>query len=337
MKKIVLTVLALVMLAGCAAEAVPATKPEPIEASEQAEIPEPPASLEAQPVPTPPQPSPPEDVTRSIEFPHPLLPPPIFYDPPPPPFVPPPVEISEFGRQVAEEFLSEFHSIFSFGFRSPDGSYSFFTGETLDGPPLVWHGFQDIGDGTLEVLPHFFDRDGNRIEGAIFAGDYAGDNWMPWVALGFSLRYLGNDGIPDIFISKGILETCSHGIVMYSFVDGEYREVYRHSSPLFFFDYSGRVVVLEIMREGWDYFHLDFTPDGAEITRIPLIDWDAAWESGGNAFARQLDRFHAADFWENEHPIMFNSNLPLTHIRPLAELQEEFTEAITASLLADAG
>ena len=338
MKKIILTALVLVMLTACAAEAVPAyTEPEPVEAPKQVETLEPPTSLEAQPAPTPPRPSPPEDVTPSIEFPHPLLPPPIFYDPPPPPFVPHPVEISEFGRQVATEFLSEFHSIFSFGFRSRDGSYSTFTGEVLDRPPLVWYGYQDVGDGTLGILPHYFDRYGNRIEGAIFAGDDAGQgSWLPGVVFSFSLYYFGNDGIPDILILSGIPETCASGFVIYSFIDGEYRDVGTLSFPSFFFDYSGQVVVLDLMRGMWDYFYLDFTPDGAELTRIPLIDWDVVW-AGDNALSRQFESFHNADFWESEHPTMFNSNLPLTHIRPLTELQEKLTESITANLLADFG
>jgi len=131
----------------------------------------------------------------------------------------PAIEISDFGRQVAEEFLSQFDSIFAPG-------------------PSAWN--------WLEYGPYFawdgeatYDRHGNRIpDDAPFLKRR--DTLGNYVAAYFELFDLDYNGIPDIVIMF-VQET--HQISsLYRFVDEEYTAIASDIQFLFYYGQYGRML-----------------------------------------------------------------------------------------------
>ena len=239
-----------------------------------------------------------------------------------PPYVPRRVEISEFGRQVAEEFLMQYVSIFSFGWKNADGTYfNWVTRETTSVRSLVTLVTGISGYGTESELwyMYYLDRLGNPIFDVPFICTYG-----VYVALTFELFDLNNNGIPDIVFGSGIPESCAFRQDIFMFIDGEYRNVTPAvlESWHFIYDYSGQLIVNVL---GWGanvYYHAWVTSDGMDIellfgycccnypfTEIPTHD------ARGN-------------------PIRIGGHMPRTPVRPLACLQEELTQIITARLYA---
>ena len=131
----------------------------------------------------------------------------------------PEVEISEFGRQVAEEFLSQFDSLFL-----PDGVYIW---DAEYGPFYYSWGEDGI-----------YDRYSNRIpDDAPFI---KATGIGTFIAASFELYDLNYNGIPDIVIIY-ILDT--HQISsLYRFIDGEYVAIGKAVQFRFFYDHHGRMV-----------------------------------------------------------------------------------------------
>ena len=161
-------------------------------------------------------------------------------------------EISDFGRQVAEEFLSQFDSLF-------DRSRFF-----LEYDDFWW-------DSTVEYM--------------LFGEDGAGDvpfimdmNIGRFIASSFWLYDLNYNGIPDIVISF-VLTTWSFS-TLFRFVDGEYVAISTDRSNLrFFYDQDGNMIMSS--DGGFEYicFEVDIMHVGDTV--YPRPTWALSWEAQG--------------------------------------------------------
>ncbi|MDR0271885.1 MAG: hypothetical protein LBI27_01015, partial [Clostridiales bacterium] len=86
-----------------------------------------------------------------------------------PRYIPAPVEISDFGRTAAEEFLRDYWSLYSFGEEFNDVIRDFYTGEILDERPLVLLRQYRENNRSWSAL---IDRDDVPIEDAVFAAGH---------------------------------------------------------------------------------------------------------------------------------------------------------------------
>ena len=126
-------------------------------------------------------------------------------------------DISEYVRQVALDFLSQFPSLFV--------SYGFFNDET----GTYW----SCGVIELTSRPLFvFERDEMM--------------WITGVADEFRLRDLDGNGIPTIFIHWSLPNTCARVWEVYRLVDGEYILAGRLPSWHYLFnDSDGNLIILD--------------------------------------------------------------------------------------------
>lgn len=215
----------------------------------------------------------------------------------PEPWPLPDVEISDFGRQVAEEFLSQFDSLFvPLGWRNHD-----------TGNIHTW-----IGDEwyIINDMPHFitegmtvFDHFGNELSDDLpFVDSYG------MIANGFELYDLDHDGIPEIVITF-VTETWgfSH---LYRFVDGQYARVSTNPDiwigiHLFYYDHNGNIGFMQSDDGpfGQVFYHLAFDGYVMNLTYALTPHWQ---------FCRSLQG--------------------LTRIPSLVDLEAEITESIHARL-----
>lgn len=204
----------------------------------------------------------------------------------------PAVEISDFGRQVTEEFLSQFESLFvPLGWPDPDTGIVYIS---IDG--------ELVEAGTM---PHifsrsstFFDRFGNEIaDGAPFIVDH-------YLASRFVLYDLDYSGIPDIAIT---FAADSLGVqILYRFVDGRYVPI-TASPPLpfplfvFLYDHDGNLGLLSGLGGSQsDFYHATFDDNLMILSRA---------------------------FWP---PTILDVWLyGLTEIPPLRELEQDIRDSIT--------
>ena len=230
--------------------------------------------------------------------------------------------ISDFGRLVAEEFLSQYWSLFSFGLRISDGYYRNFHNheEILLYRPLVLWDFE------------FYDRQGNVIEDSIFAESSTRN-----IALNFWLYDFDNDGIPEIIISGGILETCVGSQELFRFIDGEYRSMGTFKAPpMFFHDELGQVIAFynfEMHSDVFGYYYFELTDTGMVHVFIEdtLFHWNHSHtisiQEAGEGVSSQWFYYHSSsEFFEN--PIMFNTGRPLTRISSLEQLENEIVATL---------
>ena len=127
------------------------------------------------------------------------------------------VEISDFGRQVAEEFLGQFESLF------------FTPNELILDDGMFWWGSDCV----------WIDPFGNKaLDETAFIRDFGNGRFL---ANNFRLYDLNHNGIPHIEITF-ILHTWGRS-VLYGFVDGHYIEISVSTFHRFFYDDHGRVVV----------------------------------------------------------------------------------------------
>jgi hypothetical protein len=239
----------------------------------------------------------------------------------------PPVAISDFGRAAAKEFLSQFPSIFSMGFRQPDGSY-----HRMTEPPLV----SVVTNHEADPWRTFYDHLGNII----------GHNDMV-IESNFSLYDLDNDGIPEIIIRRGILETCAVGWDMYRFVNGQFLHAAQmFAGPGFFYDDNGQLIVLynDTMLQGvYGYYYLTFEGDSIQHQAIPDIDtdwqnWDCdhpqnehfpEWgcsDCGNEFFTMWTNHHNSNEFIAN--PTIFGTDRALVAIRSQSSLEAELSREI---------
>ena len=215
--------------------------------------------------------------------------------------------ISDFGRQVTEDFLVQFLSIFSFGFAAEHNT-------------LVWHDWQATYDGKTV----FRDQAGNIIEDAPFI---FGDAF----AFRYSLYYLGNNGIPDVFINFGIPNSGIDAGILHRFIDNDFIAIdFFSPSPLLFRTEEGRLIALfssELGGERLGYYYVTFK--GSELILEPIvIDYDhSTWWDFHSRWQRRADGTSFLDI-----DTIFGTDIPITHLPRLTELEAEITASIMERL-----
>ncbi|MDR0273625.1 MAG: hypothetical protein LBI27_09955 [Clostridiales bacterium] len=277
----------------------------------------------------------------------------IVYGPVPPqpnlPFIDNEADISDFGRQVAEEFLSRYITIFtgipvlmedqrfSHWVRSENGWIETFT----DAVPFLYTHY-----GRIETV---YNRQGEivrRIEPFLFNDEAEG-----WYISGFGLIYLGNNGIPDILLYSDIL-WATGGIpyegVLYRYIDGAYTPVHPSDATsalyaeAYFQTDSGRYVAFTATQEydeGANLLYVDFNDDATVNTELIAEGYNRSfgaefwqWNNVLNGESERLIvRTYDGGFLMGTIPGMPNETL--ARIRPLTSLKNEITESVTRRLI----
>ena len=254
----------------------------------------------------------------------------------------PPQQISPLGRQVTEDFLSEFPSIF----QSHRGWRDLETGAMYAQNREQWH-LGSVADIDPENIPRvficgtyfrwndevsgfiasdeakFYDRDGNIVTEAPFLHE-----WGAALAESFALYDLDSNGIPEIIIDFVVWPSVEMGwteaVVLYKFIDGAFRVMGNlQGAYRFFLDPDGQLI-LHYSDDYWGmhfYDYLRFTSQGMELEHIISPQEESDYESW---------RVHhrGEDFWNNPTPIMYGTGIQLTRIPPLTDLQEEIAESL---------
>jgi len=172
-------------------------------------------------------------------------------------------QVNESPQQIVEEFLSIYHSLFSFGFVSPDGTYWDLAQNELSGRPLVvWEIAHEYPWNV------YYDRLGNRIEDAPFLRDGG-------FLTDFTLYDLNDGGMPTIVMRWGVPETCISLREVWRFVDGKYRNAGSLMGLYHLFhDPEGNLIVYynDVMNDIMAYYFLTFTNNAVEHEPIDDVD-----------------------------------------------------------------
>ena len=255
-----------------------------------------------------------------------------------------PAQISEFGRQVAEDFLMQFYPILSgidlIGVHKSLETNNFYDTRFVEDSFGNW--YEDIRQVEIEELAGFFypnlfaymwvrggqgnmdklvlvDTRGNVItetEAPHILGDA-----VAWSITG--MYDMDNDGIPEIVIRFGVPETCNVAGVVFKFIDGEFRQVTGFSSSWLFFDDNGDIIYIagDFTGSG-NYYRLRFTDSGIEKEIIVAFE-----EWGGDEWREH----HRYPYFDN-NPTIIGTNIPLTPVPRLTGLQAEITTSINQRL-----
>ncbi|MCL2376442.1 MAG: hypothetical protein FWC76_03495 [Defluviitaleaceae bacterium] len=275
------------------------------------------------------------------------------------------MEISEHIRQAAEDFLSEFATIFTSVVRAlttwdedeqiaiPTGS--FWPGWdnesrefiTVDEPPGIYF-LRTFGGGP----EGFFDQAGNQIEGAPYLRIWHGEDWA--YASSFKLFDFDNSGIPIIFIFfDSVFEDGFRFYEKAKYIDGEYRLLEtrafidgEETSPTWmrwshniFYDDTGRLITLH---HSWGrhmvtsiYEHLIITDNYAELHLITQETWynlNAWQENYWSQWGETPYGWGMIDSWLLHNPTIFGTDIPLTPMQSLASLEDEIMASILERL-----
>ena len=216
--------------------------------------------------------------------------------------------ISDFGRQVTEDFLAEFLSIFSFGWGpDSDALVRFYRVSPFVPPYFI-----------------YYDQMGNIIEDVSFLLGNA------MVAFGFELFDLDHSGIPDIVVRFSVPDICASTRILYRFIDGKFvpSEPLEHFS--FFRNEEGHIIALFNSMLGQSmvgYYYMVF--DGLEIILEPIVtevdDWAAWWSF--HTYRQNADGAHILDI-----DTIFGTDIPIIHVPRMTELEAEITASIKERL-----
>ena len=231
--------------------------------------------------------------------------------------VPPTMPISDFGRQAAEDFLTQFFTIFTDIPIPATGGWGMAEGQFRSYREVNGQ-WQEII--TYEVPDFYFREDPNNWENSGFYDRHGNRITAPWIlddwvyATGFSLWNLSNTGIPDIlvyywgnYVGSGDGGTPAS---LFRFIDGEYRRVARISSWngetfywmsgefRYYHDALGNLIkhFPPFVDLSASYYYLTFANNIMELDRIALLD----------QYFDGLDMHH---FWANF--ITGETNIPL--------------------------
>jgi len=223
--------------------------------------------------------------------------------------------ISEYGFQVATDFLRDFDSIFT-GVLLEETTWDenrrisvptgrFWRWDNVTGQSITTYERPEISRGTTdEGVFAFFDRHGNIIDEAPWAyiqrfecsytrrGEIT-VSYSHHYANYFKLFDFDNNGIPDILMHfQQTFEGCYGGFYrMFRYVDGAYRMLdavtYANGEQLawtnfgsvheLFIDDGGRIITfIDSQLSGMEYSHLVITESRTEFHRIALPDH--SWE-----------------------------------------------------------
>jgi len=175
-------------------------------------------------------------------------------------------QATDFGFQVAKEFLIEYISLFSLGVYE-DGmffSWGDYWGYSvlLNDTPLV---YVESGVSTNWYNGTAYDRYGNIIlNDAPFLRNGL-------IARDFTLYDIDNNGIPEIFIFYTAQTWGS--AVLYRFIDGTFQGTLLAWQPRFYADEDGRTIMVSFDYDFVDISHITFTPEGMEFSEPLEIDY----------------------------------------------------------------
>jgi hypothetical protein len=206
--------------------------------------------------------------------------------------------VNELNVQTAEEFLSQFITLFSFGQTGFDGVYRdwHFPDASTFERHLIWY---DSQSGI------YYDRLDNEITEAIYIKNGS-------AATGYRLYDLDNNGIPTIFINFTAPDFGGGWVDVFRFADGEYRQTgsLEDFSYRLFYDNSGNIVVLfnNETQGSFGYFYLDFTNGGMEKTVIA----GGEFPSDSNQWSLWWEHHSSPEYETN--PTIYGINTPLIPI-----------------------
>jgi len=272
-------------------------------------------------------------------------------------FAPPTMEISEYGRQVAIDFLSEMTTIFTGlprmeidwgGTGLATGRFEIWDFETFDmslfyETPEIYFGPMEEDD--LWANPWvFFDGQGNRIYDAPWLYAFRGDGWSSYSYAGyFRLFDFDGNGIPDIFIHFN--QTFDGGYAgfyrIFKYINGQYRmlEMDGWFSAMhdLFWDDSGRIITfIDSDYHGiWAYEHLVLTNHHAELHLVTAMgedDWDAWVEHHWSEWGQTPHGWNMLDGWLVDSPTIFGTDIALFPVHSLTSLEDEITAIILEKL-----
>jgi len=199
-------------------------------------------------------------------------------------FIPPPVQITEYGRKVAEEFLSQIWSLFSrhgrkdldtgnIYVRDDDIRYWVQTTEL----PIFSVGGRFIGSESHYSFRYeaiIFDYSGNEIETPSFVSVETRGNWtVITLPHDFALYDLDNSGIPDIVIFPDFPLGYDGGpwsthATLYRYIDGRYTPFIIENRMQFFYDQNGEIIAFS------DIEHYLVWMDIIAVYGLPPSEWN---------------------------------------------------------------
>jgi len=269
--------------------------------------------------------------------------------------------ISEYGRQAAEDFLFTMTTIFTDVLHAEveyvDGNrvrpaerfrvgWDLETHEAImtDIIPEFYIDFMESGVWNSMA---FFDRHHNRVYDAPWLEVNRGDDWTSYrYANHFRLFDFDNDGIPEILIHYR--QTFDGGYAgayhIFRYVDGAYRRLEQvliengeaHNWPwawissahTLFWDSNGKIIsFIDSMYHGVNrYEHLVLTNEHAEFHVLASLDWQSNWEAWEAHHWYEWNE--PRDSWMNHSPTIFGTNISLTPIESMTELEDEITRSI---------
>jgi len=265
-------------------------------------------------------------------------------------------EYSETDHQVAIEFLSQMTTIFT---GVPREEKDWIDGELVPtGQFILGWDAETQQLLTTEEVPEiyfaaicmgaFVDRDGNQILDAPWMYVLRTGDWASLHYAGhFRLFDFDDSGMPVIFVHFN--QTFDGGYAgfyrIFRYVDGEYRmlemkafengEETPHpwigSSHLLFRDNNDRIITfIDSDYHGIQkYENLILTDEHAELHLITAMDWED-WDAWQQHHWR--DWTHDIPYgWMYHNPTIFGTDIPLTLVEPLHELQESITTAIVTT------
>jgi len=242
-------------------------------------------------------------------------------------FSPGEAAISDYGRQVTEEFLSEFTSLFSFGRRGRNGE-------------IISHMRFNEPEYIVDYLPHVFseagrtiDSDGNSITDAVFMrfGLYARD---------LMLFDLDNDGIPEIFIMWALPhpfgDASADRWTLHLYDNGTFQDsgrLFQATLLDLYYDYSGQILMTEVSFARFYPFvmYSYLTVENGNISTRPARpltdDLNMSWTEETARAHHLSDEFAA-------NPTRFDTGTPLVLIPHLTEFDALITDSIQSWLYA---
>jgi len=271
-----------------------------------------------------------------------------------------PAQISDFGRQAAEDFLSEWTSIFT-GVRFAETIWNDDNGSIAStGRFLVGWDSETRQSITTEIVPEIYFapiESGDRHEWGFFDNRHRRIYDATWLytqtayyfADHFKLFDFDNDGIPEIFIHfQRIWPEGGHSgfYRIFKYIDGEYRMLeYKNYDDDWlysrigdfhelFFDENGRIIAfanneytLEFM-----YSQLVFTDEHVELHPLVNLHYSEnleAWRAHHwQIWEQKPHGRERVDGWIYDNPTMFGTDIRLIYIQPLIVEQNQITVLI---------
>jgi len=262
--------------------------------------------------------------------------------------------ISEYGWQVAADFLSDFTSLFTRVYRARfiwdiwDETLGT-VGTAVLMPLGIWDSVSQqviVPYESLEISfvqtygrgqGGFFDRQGNRIYDTPWA--YNSHHYANY----FNLFDFNNNGIPDIIVHfQQTFCGCYGGLYrIFRYVDGKYRMLemvtFINNELLpsanfgsihnLYIDDGGRIITfVNSEMPGMWYDHLVITDYRAEFHHIASANsynWDAWQEHHWREWERIPYGYKVTDCWASHNPTIFGTDISIARLDPFTDLGTE--------------